>query len=211
MITWYLDALYQNIAGLQETNETDEGGANPATGPKRQRGSKESDDIPYSIPDMQHLPSELRHRASATTVPTFATAQGHHAFAMDEHAFSSSLRRNNVASSSKSSRPDSASCRPKQGSPNRDQIQHHAKQEERTTEMKQLTKASAYKKLMLLIPDVLGPMVGRANAKRGAERMFEMLQNRRLCQELVYRIFDQLILMIFDNSVSVAMQQDIVE
>jgi hypothetical protein len=34
-------------------------------------------------------------------------------------------------------------------------------------------------------------MIGRSNARRGARRMFAVLQNRRLNQHLVYTVFDE--------------------
>lgn len=39
------------------------------------------------------------------------------------------------------------------------------------------TKLDAYKKLLLVVPDALGQMVGKLNAKRGTQKMFAMLQN----------------------------------
>ena len=40
-------------------------------------------------------------------------------------------------------------------------------------------------------------MVGRVNAKRGANRVFELFQNRRLLQELIYRVFDEVVVAVF--------------
>lgn len=39
-------------------------------------------------------------------------------------------------------------------------------------------------------------MIGRSNARRGARRMFAVLQNRRLNQHLVYTVFDEVRLMV---------------
>ena len=34
-------------------------------------------------------------------------------------------------------------------------------------------------------------MIGRSNARRGARRIFSVLQNRRLNQHIIYTIFDE--------------------
>lgn len=39
--------------------------------------------------------------------------------------------------------------------------------------------------------DLAGNMIGRTNAKRGARRMFAVLQNRRLNQHIVYTVLDE--------------------
>ena len=70
----------------------------------------------------------------------------------------------------------------------------------RTQEERQQTKLATFKKLQFLIPDTLGPMVGRANAKRGTTRIFEVLQNERLNQELLYQIFDAMVGTLVEGS-----------
>jgi sorting nexin-25 len=60
----------------------------------------------------------------------------------------------------------------------------------RTATERTQSKFSAYKKLYLLVPDLAGSIVGKSNAKRGSSRFFELLQNRRLNQDLIYRILD---------------------
>lgn len=40
-------------------------------------------------------------------------------------------------------------------------------------------------------------MVGRQNARRGARRLFSVLQNKRLNQDLVYTLFDEIIAALF--------------
>ncbi|KAJ3039594.1 Intermediate filament protein [Rhizophlyctis rosea] len=59
------------------------------------------------------------------------------------------------------------------------------------------TKAEAQEKLTELLPDVLGNMVGKQNAKRGAVRLWSVFQNRRLNQQLVYCLMDQVFLALF--------------
>lgn len=39
--------------------------------------------------------------------------------------------------------------------------------------------------------DVAANMMGRSNARRGARRIFAVLQNRRLNQHIVYTIMDE--------------------
>lgn len=45
----------------------------------------------------------------------------------------------------------------------------------------------------LIIPtaDLAANMIGRSNARRGARRIFAVLQNRRLNQHIVYTIVDE--------------------
>lgn len=45
----------------------------------------------------------------------------------------------------------------------------------------------------ILVPntDLVANMIGRSNARRGARRMFTVLQNRRLNQHLAYTILDE--------------------
>jgi len=40
-------------------------------------------------------------------------------------------------------------------------------------------------------PDLAANMIGRSNARRGARRIFAVLQNRRLNQHIVYTIIDE--------------------
>ncbi|SRR6266550_817848 len=61
----------------------------------------------------------------------------------------------------------------------------------RTADDKTQTREEANKKLSSLVPDLAANMIGRSNARRGARRMFSVLQNRRLNQHLVYTILDE--------------------
>ena len=45
--------------------------------------------------------------------------------------------------------------------------------------------------------DMLGNMVGRQNARRGARRLFTVIQNRRLNQDLAYVLLDELVAALF--------------
>jgi len=68
---------------------------------------------------------------------------------------------------------------------------------ERTDEMKKKTKIECYKKLTTQIPELLGGLIGRKKAKYGAEFLFELFQNRRLNQHLMYTLFDEIFKCIF--------------
>ena len=67
----------------------------------------------------------------------------------------------------------------------------------RTPEEIRRTKAEAQEKLTELLPEILGNMVGKGNAKRGAVRLWSGFQNRRLNQQLVYCLLDQIFLQMF--------------
>ncbi|OBZ84694.1 Sorting nexin-12 [Choanephora cucurbitarum] len=69
--------------------------------------------------------------------------------------------------------------------------------EPRKPEEKLLTKEEANRKLSTWLPDVLGNMVGRQNARKGARRLFTVLQNKRLNQDLVYTLLDEIIYALF--------------
>jgi hypothetical protein len=60
----------------------------------------------------------------------------------------------------------------------------------RTTDEKLKTKFEANRKIMTLIPDLFGGLVGRQNARKGAMRFSTMFQNQRLNAHLMYKIFD---------------------
>lgn len=62
----------------------------------------------------------------------------------------------------------------------------------RTPEQKKKSKADAQGKMVHLFPELLGGLVGRHNAKRGAERLCAVFQNRRLNQQLIYIVLDEL-------------------
>lgn len=47
------------------------------------------------------------------------------------------------------------------------------------------------------VPDLLGNMVGRQNARKGARRLFTVLQNKRLNQDLVYTLLDEIVYALF--------------
>ena len=62
----------------------------------------------------------------------------------------------------------------------------------RTPEEKKQSKVQAQAKLAEFIPEMLGSVVGRHNAKKGAERIFLVFQNRRLNQQLLYTLADEI-------------------
>ncbi|KAF8236783.1 PhoX domain-containing protein [Tricholoma matsutake] len=61
----------------------------------------------------------------------------------------------------------------------------------RTSEEKIRTRDEANRKLSSLVPDLAANMIGRSNARRGARRMFAVLQNRRLNQHIAYTVADE--------------------
>ncbi|KAL4069858.1 PXA domain-containing protein [Scleroderma yunnanense] len=61
----------------------------------------------------------------------------------------------------------------------------------RTAEEKLRSRNEANRKLSALVPDLVANMIGRSNARRGARRIFAVLQNRRLNQHISYTILDE--------------------
>lgn len=55
--------------------------------------------------------------------------------------------------------------------------------------------------LATLVPDLAGNVVGRANAQAAARRIFAMLNNQRLNTHLVYKILDELVMVLFGGVV----------
>ncbi|RXW22659.1 hypothetical protein EST38_g3159 [Candolleomyces aberdarensis] len=64
----------------------------------------------------------------------------------------------------------------------------------RTTDEKIKTRDDANRKLSALVP---ANVIGRSNARRGARRMFAVLQNRRLNQHIAYTIVDEVFAALF--------------
>ncbi|KAG0165252.1 Intermediate filament protein [Apophysomyces sp. BC1034] len=67
----------------------------------------------------------------------------------------------------------------------------------RRQDEKAQTREEANRKLSTWLPDLIGNMVGRQNARRGARRLFTVLQNKRLNQDLVYTLFDEVVAALF--------------
>ncbi|KNC96238.1 uncharacterized protein SPPG_08392 [Spizellomyces punctatus DAOM BR117] len=63
--------------------------------------------------------------------------------------------------------------------------------QDRTPANKLRTKTAAQSKLSSLLPELLGGMVGRKNARKGANRLWAVFQNRRLNQQLAYSLLDE--------------------
>ncbi|EJU02861.1 hypothetical protein DACRYDRAFT_78765 [Dacryopinax primogenitus] len=61
----------------------------------------------------------------------------------------------------------------------------------RTAEEKARTRDEANRKLSALMPDLFSNMIGRSNARRGARRMFAVLQNQRLNRHIIYTVMDE--------------------
>jgi len=70
----------------------------------------------------------------------------------------------------------------------------------RTSEEKIRTRDEANRKLSSLVPDLAANMIGRSNARRGARRMFAVLQNRRLNQHIVYTVADEVFAALLPES-----------
>ena len=68
---------------------------------------------------------------------------------------------------------------------------------ERTPEQKKKTRSDSVNKMTHLFPEILGSMVGRLNAKRGADRLCDVFQNRRLNQQLLYVLMDEFLDAVF--------------
>ncbi|KAG6817922.1 hypothetical protein H0H87_012390 [Tephrocybe sp. NHM501043] len=72
----------------------------------------------------------------------------------------------------------------------------------RSYEEKLATRDEANRKLSSLVPDLAANMIGRTNARRGARRMFAVLQNRRLNQHIAYTIVDEVFAALFPESIT---------
>ncbi|KIJ53798.1 hypothetical protein M422DRAFT_775777 [Sphaerobolus stellatus SS14] len=72
----------------------------------------------------------------------------------------------------------------------------------RSTEEKARTRDEANRKLSALMPDLAANMIGRSNARRGARRIFAVLQNRRLNQHIVYTIIDEIFAALFPEVIN---------
>lgn len=73
----------------------------------------------------------------------------------------------------------------------------------RSAEEKIRTRDEANRKLSSLVPDLAANMIGRSNARRGARRIFAVLQNRRLNQHIAYVIIDEVFAALFPESSSI--------
>jgi sorting nexin-25 len=70
----------------------------------------------------------------------------------------------------------------------------------RTAEEKIRIRDEANRKLSSLVPDLAANMIGRSNARRGARRIFAVLQNRRLNQHIAYTIIDEVFSALFPEA-----------
>ncbi|KAK0208716.1 PhoX domain-containing protein [Desarmillaria ectypa] len=67
----------------------------------------------------------------------------------------------------------------------------------RTSEERLRTRDEANRKLSALFPDLAANIMGRSNARRGARRIFAVLQNRRLNQHIAYTVVDEIVAALF--------------
>ncbi|KZT58373.1 hypothetical protein CALCODRAFT_495105 [Calocera cornea HHB12733] len=72
----------------------------------------------------------------------------------------------------------------------------------RTADQKARTRDEANRKLSALMPDLFSNMIGRSNARRGARRMFAVLQNQRLNRHIIYTIMDEVFFALFPDLVT---------
>ncbi|KAF9531921.1 PhoX domain-containing protein [Crepidotus variabilis] len=70
----------------------------------------------------------------------------------------------------------------------------------RSADEKLKTRDDANRKLSSLVPDLAANMIGRSNARRGARRIFAVLQNRRLNQHIMYTIIDEVFFALFPET-----------
>ncbi|TFY71329.1 hypothetical protein EVG20_g1671 [Dentipellis fragilis] len=70
----------------------------------------------------------------------------------------------------------------------------------RSPEEKLHTRDEANRKLSSLVPDLAANMIGRSNARRGARRIFAVLQNRRLNQHIIYTVVDEIFSTLFPEA-----------
>ncbi|TDL28105.1 hypothetical protein BD410DRAFT_782067 [Rickenella mellea] len=70
----------------------------------------------------------------------------------------------------------------------------------RSADEKTRTREEANRKLTALLPDVAANMIGRSNARRGARRIFAVMQNRRLNQHIIYTILDEIFAALFPEA-----------
>ncbi|KAJ7654812.1 sorting nexin C terminal-domain-containing protein, partial [Mycena rosella] len=71
----------------------------------------------------------------------------------------------------------------------------------RTADEKLRTRDEANRKLSSLVPGIPGcEHIGRSNARRGARRIFAVLQNRRLNQHIAYTVVDEVFSALFPES-----------
>lgn len=70
----------------------------------------------------------------------------------------------------------------------------------RSSEEKAHTRDEANRKLSSVVPDFAANMIGRSNARRGARRIFAVLQNRRLNQHIVYTVVDEVFAALFPEA-----------
>jgi len=71
----------------------------------------------------------------------------------------------------------------------------------RTSDEKAHSREEANRKLSTLLPDVAANMIGRSNARRGARRIFAVMQNKRLNQHIVYTVLDEVFTALFPEAI----------
>ena len=70
----------------------------------------------------------------------------------------------------------------------------------RTVEARRRTRLETQNKLSNILPEMIGNVVGRQNAKRGGLKWCATFQNRRLNQHLMYTIADELLNLLFPET-----------
>lgn len=70
----------------------------------------------------------------------------------------------------------------------------------RTEDQKQRSKFEASDILSLAFPELIGGIVGRQNARRGAMKSCQLFQNTRLNQHLMYKLLDEILNALFPKN-----------
>ncbi|TPX37832.1 hypothetical protein SeMB42_g06850 [Synchytrium endobioticum] len=97
-----------------------------------------------------------------------------------------------------------ANTTPTMTSSNLNKIDNYPSSSTRTKEQRAKTQYIAEVKLQRLLPELVGAVVGRTNAKKGALRLCRTFQNGRLDRELAYRLLDAFIEGVFPDVVAAA-------
>jgi sorting nexin-25 len=74
---------------------------------------------------------------------------------------------------------------------------------ERTDDMKEMTALAARSLIIDNIPDILCNLVGQQNAKNGLVKMFEILQNETYNKQLIYDLFEVILVEVFPEIKSI--------
>lgn len=189
MVDWYLTRLHSTLMWYHNASEIP---ANvPLAVPLAPTHQRQSSSVDLSSGNFRATPSTLATFENANA--SIGSVKEHQRQLSASMASSTIYSQRSATSSSVRVDKFSRDRTSKKSDNSEEESLHEHAWHERTDEEKTQTKLAAYKKLMILLPDILGPMVGKSNVKNGSQSVFDVLQNHRLCQEVVYRLFDSLI------------------